>query len=140
MPILHLKNKVTISIINEVDKALDVGGIPDFITLYPNEGFQLLKEIQELDASRFLFKQPSQSPSDEPDVRFLLKQRDKETRKTILRRWHDETYDVFYVHASSSNQAPEAQALVKSEKHETMIPLKIVKPKESKHEEKDSSS
>lgn len=121
-----------------------MGGIPDFITLFPNEGFQLLKEIQELDkkivACHFLFKQPSQSSTDEPDVRFLLKQRDKETRKTILRRWHAETYEVFYVHASSSNQAPEAQVLIKSEKHETTIPLKIIKPKKSDNEEKDSSS
>lgn len=124
------------SLVNKVGEALDMGGIPDHITLYPNEGFQLLKEIRELDASHFLFK----TPEDEPDIRFLLKQRDKETSKTILRRWHDGTYDVFYVHTSSSNQAPEAQALVKSEKHETMIPLKIIEPKESKNGEKDSSS
>lgn len=145
MPVLQLKNKVMISLVNVVDKALEVGGIPDHITLFPNEGFQLLTEIQEVDGviGHFTFRQTdSLELKEEPDIRFLLKQKDKETKKKILRRWHSEMYSISYVHATTSNRAPEAQALLKSETNDLMIPLKIIKPEETTRrlkEEKDSS-
>ena len=143
MPVLHLKNKITRSLVNTVNQALSVGGIPDYISLDPKEGYQLLKEYQELESVRdfFTFKQDDEKiEADEPHIRFLLGQKDDEARKKILNRWYQKYYTVYFLPAEPKKLSG-AQTLTKSDKDDLIIPLKVVKPKPKVlNEEKDSSS
>ena len=145
MPVLHLKNKVTRSMITTVEQSLAVGAIPSHFTLDPKEAFQLLKEVQELKdvAVHFKWRQDNEKiDAAEPNIGFLLKQTNDETRKTIVNRWYQGLYTVSYVHVTTKKQQPEAQALRKNENTDLLIPLKVVKPKpkDTPKEEKNSSS
>ena len=145
MPILHLKNKITRTLINTVEQALAVGGIPDYIALTPSEGLSLLKEVQELESVKphFQFDQDEEVfPPEEMNVRFLLARHDHDTRKLILERWYANQYTVSYVHAKKKESQIHAQLMMKSEGDVQMIPLKLVnaKPKtDTQGAEKDST-
>ncbi len=144
MPVLHLKNKVTRSMITTCEQALAVGAIPDCFTVTPKEGMQLLKEVQELKdvSAHFKFRQDdSKIGAEEPNLRFLMNDTTSTTRRKILDRWYQGLYTVSYVHVTTQQRAPEAQTLMKSESTDLLIPVRIVNPpkkKEAKGEEKDS--
>ena len=128
--------------ITTVEQSIAVGAIPSHFTLDVPEAFQLLKEVQELEdvAIHFKFKQDNEKiDADEPNIVFLLKQKDDATKKTIINRWYHGYYSVSYVHVTQKEKRPEAQALTKSESTDLLIPLKIL-AKEKPKEEKDSSS
>jgi hypothetical protein len=142
MPVLHLKNKITRSLITTAEQAIAVGAIPSHFTLDASEAFQLLKEVRELEniAVHFRFKQDDEKLDvGEPNIVFLLKQSDVETSKTILRRWHQGIYTVSYVHVMAKPQQPEAQTLTKRESTDLLIPLTIIQKSKGPKEEKDSS-
>lgn len=143
MPVLHLKNKITRSLINTVEQALAAGGIPDYIALTPKEGLSLLKEVQELETVKphFRFEQDNDVfAPEEPDVRFLLARSDHDTRKLMLERWYVKQYTVSYIHTKKKENQLHAQLLMKSEDDILMIPLRILnpKPEDKQGAEKDS--